>query len=96
VIKGPAILLYRGHGLMGAAIRWQTRNRYGHAGLLTPEGTVIESVPWHGPRERPMASGEEADAYAVDGMGEAEWAQAICYARWRVQLGRMSVCGYGS
>jgi hypothetical protein len=39
------IVLFQGTGPIGAAIRWQTRGKYSHAGWLCRDGSIIEA--WH-------------------------------------------------
>ena len=61
------ILLYRGHGLISWAIRWQTRSQYSHAAFLL-DSTVYESVYPTGVRSRRV---EPTDAFMSD-----------CYYAW--------------
>lgn len=83
------VLLYHEHGLIDSLIRWQTRSIYSHAALATDEGTIIESVPGAGVRERERTDRDNtaADAFEVRGMGPADWAKAINFARKEIGCG---------
>lgn len=39
------IVFFYGTGIIGEAIRWQTRGKYSHVGYLMPDGSIIEA--WH-------------------------------------------------
>lgn len=80
-IKGPAILLFRGRGVISTLIRWQTRGPYSHAAFLLPDGRVLESWQGKGVRLRaPLTDWEGADAYYIPGMTDEQWEIAIDYA----------------
>ena len=80
----PAILLFRGKGLMSALIRWQTRSKYSHAALLTREGTVIEAWQFAGVREIELKSWEGVDAFDVEGLFNKDWDNVIDFARSKI------------
>ena len=85
----PAILLYRGHGLIDGLIKWQTRSEYSHAAILIPNGNIIESYPGVGVRlrESQIAAGFDfmlqcpVDAFDVPEACARTWANAIEYCR---------------
>jgi uncharacterized protein YycO len=69
-MKAPSILLFRGRGLLSAAIRWQTRSRYSHAAiLLHDEQTIIEAWPGAGVRAKSFNGWDDWDGidyFSVD------------------------------
>ena len=57
---------YRGHGLIGWFIRWQTRSKYAHLAMQY-DNQIIESVFWHGVIKRDLTpADDEADVVYVD------------------------------
>jgi len=67
------ICLYHGTGVIGSAIRWQTRGPYSHAAYMRRDGTAVEA--WHLGGVMQSASpfalhGEDAqmDLYMVPGL----------------------------
>jgi uncharacterized protein YycO len=85
-MNDPAILLFRGRGLISSLIRWQTRGEYSHAALLMPDGRIIESWQGDGVRIKTLADWVGVDAYTVVGMTDEQWERAFEFAR--SQLGR--------
>ena len=79
-IKGPAILLFKGRGIVSTLIRWQSRGQYSHAALLMPDGRIVES--WHGDgvRVKTLTDWEGIDAFTIHVMPEAAWDDAIQFA----------------
>lgn len=77
--SGPAVLLFRGEGLLSWVIRMQTRGQYSHAALLTDDGRVIESWPGEGVRVRMISDWRGIDAFSVDRMSPMRWQWAIDY-----------------
>ena len=60
------VLCYHGHGLIGTAIRWQTRSEYSHVAFLLG-AMVIESDAPQGVLERPYDERDSsADVYYLD------------------------------
>jgi uncharacterized protein YycO len=83
VPAGPAVLLFRGRGIVAWLIRWLTRSCWSHAALLTDVGTVIESRPGSGVHEVPASGFDWAviDVFDVDGIEPGQWDKAIFAAR---------------
>lgn len=72
------ITLHAGTGLISRLIRWQTRSRYSHAGIILPDGRFAEAREDTGVRiERRFIrwSGEQVDMFAVT--VSPEQAQAV-------------------
>jgi uncharacterized protein YycO len=92
---GPRVLLFRGRGPIGWAIRTQTRTKYSHAALLLPDGkTIIEA--WQGSglflrnngvHEKTITDWSDVDAFLVDGMRPEQWDKALDFARQQVGKG---------
>lgn len=76
-MTGPAILLFRGRGIISALIRWQTRGKYSHAALLLPSGEILEAWQGKGVRVTTLKDWEGVDAFAVPSMYPDQWAMAI-------------------
>lgn len=64
------VVLFKGHGPVAAAIRWQTRSRYAHAAILTSDGTLIESKGNTGVHAvAGWKKTEDAELFQVGGFG---------------------------
>jgi len=83
----PAILLFRGRGLISALIRWQTRGQYSHAALLMPDGRIVESWQGDGVRVKTLADWRGVERYTVPSMSAAQWDEALAFARAEVGKG---------
>lgn len=84
----PAVLLFRGRGMMSAAIRWQTRSPYSHAALLLADGRhIIEAWQGAGVRMKLMEDWRGVERFAVAGMDSSRWAEAIAFATAHVGAG---------
>ena len=81
----PCILLYtKNSSFLDDIIKWQTRGKYFHAAMLTDTGTVLESAPGIGVRERSLEPDDfAADHYSIPG---CDWDKAI--AAFRSQIGK--------
>lgn len=83
------IALYRGTGLIGSAIRWQTRGDYSHAAWICEDGSCIEA--WHRGGVRhvasPFAAHRDAliDVFVVSNL--APWQQRLIDSFLRAQVG---------
>jgi hypothetical protein len=78
------VLLFRGTGLVGWLIKWQTRSPYSHAALLYPDGrTVIEAREFRGVREHVLTEKEweQVDVFEVPEMDEDQWRAVWVKAR---------------
>lgn len=82
----PAILLFRGQGVISALIRWQTRGAVSHAAILLPDGRVLEAWQGDGVRIKTLESWKDVEAYEIEGATELQWADAIQFAE--LQVGR--------
>lgn len=79
------ILLFRGHGLVNATIRWQTRSKYSHAALLLPDFQfVIESYPGVGVRLRKITDWRNIDIFEVPSMTPNMWVDTLDYAQFQI------------
>lgn len=78
--KQPAILLFRGRGIVSALIRWQSRGQYSHAAILMPNGRIIESWQGAGVRIKKLTDWSDIDAFTIPGMTIPQWDTAINYA----------------
>lgn len=83
----PAILLFRGRGIISTLIRWQTRGQCSHAALLMPDGRIIESWQGDGVRVKTLSDWDGIDRYDVPGMSAAQWDDAIAFAMAEVGRG---------
>lgn len=83
----PSILLFRGRGLVSSLIRWQSRGDYAHAALLLPSGQVLESWQGAGVRVKTLTDWDGIDRFAVPSMTEAQWADALGFARSKIGAG---------
>lgn len=74
------VLLWRGSGLIGWLIKWQTRSPYSHAALLYPDGeTILEAKEFKGVQKRKLTDKDKkmVDAFEVVAMSEAAWSDAF-------------------
>lgn len=76
----PAVLLFKGRGLISTAIRWQTRSVYSHAALLRPDGRIIESWQGAGVRLKRLEDWRDVDVFDVPSMSPEQWRVALDYA----------------
>jgi len=76
----PAVLLFRGRGLISALIRWQTRARYAHAAIRLPDGRVLEAWQGRGVRIKRLQDWDGVDAYTVPGVDAFQWREVIQFA----------------
>jgi uncharacterized protein YycO len=83
----PAILLFRGRGILSTLIRWQSRGKYSHAAILLPNGRIVESWQGSGVRIKKLKDWRDIDAFAVPGMTTAQWDDAIEFAIGQVGKG---------
>lgn len=83
----PAVLLFRGRGLLSALIRWQSRSPYSHAALLMPNGLIIESWPGAGVRIRELEDWRNVHVFTVPSMTAEQWEQAFTFAGHEVGSG---------
>jgi uncharacterized protein YycO len=86
-VNGPAILFFRGRGLISSLIRWQTRGEYSHVGLLLPDGSVIEAWQGSGVRKTTLKDWKGVDAFTVEGASYSQWESAISFATAQVGKG---------
>lgn len=86
-IYKPAIALFKGNGLISAAIRWQTRGPYSHAAVLTREGTFVEAWQGAGVREKQLHNFSNIDLYDVPGMVDSQWDGVISFMRSQIGKG---------
>lgn len=74
------IALFKGRGLMSAAIRWQSRSAYSHAAVVTPNGTIIEAWQGRGAgvREKHLGDWTGVDVFDIPeltpGQSDIAWA----------------------
>ena len=83
----PCIMLLRGTSLLSRLIQWQTRSPYSHAAIVTPSGTVIESVEGKGVREVPIEHAYKHavyDLFDVSGLSDDQWSDALEWARSKI------------
>ena len=85
--KGPAILLFRGRGIVSNLIRWQSRGQYSHAAILMPDGQIVESWQGAGVRVKTLSDWDDIDAFTIPGMPDAAWDDAIGFALDQVGKG---------
>lgn len=83
----PAVLLFRGRGLLSALIRWQSRSPYSHAALLLPDGTIIESWPGAGVRIRAIEDWQDVHVFHVPSMTAEQWDHAFSFAAREIGSG---------
>lgn len=82
----PRIVLFRGRGIISALIRWQTRSDYSHAGILMPDGRIIEAWQGKGVRVKWLSDWCDVDLFGVHGMTPEQWQAAIGYCK--AQIGK--------
>ncbi|HEX8310115.1 MAG TPA: YiiX/YebB-like N1pC/P60 family cysteine hydrolase [Chthoniobacteraceae bacterium] len=85
--RGPAVLLFKGRGIVSTLIRWQTRGEYSHAAILLPDGLIVESWQGHGVRVKALEDWRDVDRFEVPGMTPGQWAEAIGFALRQVGQG---------
>ena len=84
---GHRVLLFRSRGWLrspiGAAIAFQTRSEYCHAGILLPDWTCWEALFGKGICARRFSPGEFAtvDPYRVESVTPEQWAKAEVWYR---------------
>jgi uncharacterized protein YycO len=76
----PAVLLFKGRGLISTAIRWQSRSIYSHAALLMRDGRIVESWQGAGVRTKTLTDWSDIDVFDVAMLTDLEWDLAIDYA----------------
>jgi uncharacterized protein YycO len=85
-MDAPKILLFKGQGAVSKLIRWQTNGDYSHAAIQRPDGRIIEA--WHKPAKvrlrGPLQSWANVEAFEVEGMDAAQWAEAIAWAEKQI------------
>lgn len=84
------ICLFRGEGPVAAAIRWQTRGEYAHAGWLCGDGTFYEAHAMCGVVHvrHPWVNNLGAcDVFAVRGLGHAQALAVEKFLRSQVGAG---------
>jgi hypothetical protein len=64
-ITSPAVLLFRGKGVISTLIRWQTRGEYSHAALLMPDGMIVESWQGAGVRVTSLSDWSHIDRLSI-------------------------------
>jgi len=80
----PALLLFRGRGLLSALIRWQTRGKYSHAAIQMRDGRIVESWPGVGVRAKTITDWEGIDRFDIPTMDDTQWDHAIAFMLSRV------------
>lgn len=86
-MNAPAILLFRGRGIISALIRWQTRSEFSHTAILMRDGRIVESWQGDGVRVKTLTDWEGIDMFDVPGMTDEQWDKAIAYALTQVGKG---------
>lgn len=76
----PAVLLFRGKGIISALIRWQTRGQFSHAALLMRDGRIVESWQGVGVRVHTLNNWEGVTKFDVVGMTDEQFDVAINFA----------------
>jgi uncharacterized protein YycO len=76
----PAVLLFRGRGIISTLIRWQSRSPYSHAALLMPDGRIVESWQGDGVRVKTITDWTDIEVYYVQGMTDIQWEIALDFA----------------
>lgn len=77
------VALFKGKGLIGWAIRWQTRSVYSHAALFDG-GELIEAREFKGVRAVGYVPGADIDLLDVDGITRDQERAAIQFAREQI------------
>lgn len=86
-MKSLYIALYGGSGVIGTAIRWQTRSQYAHAALVRGK-VLIEAKEGKGVLARQLEPADEAATYfEVRGLTDEQVAQAWAFAAVQVHKG---------
>jgi uncharacterized protein YycO len=80
----PAVLLFRGRGLLSALIRWQTRSEYSHAAILMRDGLIVESWPGKGVQIKRLKDWAGVTKFDLAGMTDNQWDKAIDFAKAQV------------
>ncbi len=73
-----------GSGFFAAAVETWTRSVYYHAGLVTPDGTVLESQWPDGVRQRPLRPDENVVRFGVEGCSLDRWRLAEQFCREQI------------
>jgi uncharacterized protein YycO len=76
----PAVLLFRGRGIISMLIRWQSRSPYSHAALLMPDGRIVESWQGSGVRIKSVKDWTDIEIYDVVAMDDFAWSLALDFA----------------
>lgn len=82
------VALYRGTGVIGSLIKWQTRSPYSHASLVYADGQgrptdlSIEAREFRGVRRHQITPEEwkVVDLFRVEGVTAAMWHDAFAFA----------------
>lgn len=80
----PKIALFRGNGMIGKLIKWQTRGVYSHAAFMLPDGRFLEAREFRGVQFRKLSEWEGIDLYDVPAMEAHEWRIALSFATQRI------------
>ena len=85
----PHIYLYRGKRLLSALIRWQTRSRYSHASMASPDDhtLVIEAWQGRGVHKTHIRNWDDIDAFCVVKVTEDQHRAAWAWANLQLGLG---------
>lgn len=79
-VRRCRVLLFRGRGLISAAIRWQTRSEYSHAALLMPDGRILESWQGAGVRVKEITDWTDVDRFTVPALTDTGWGKVLDFA----------------
>jgi len=81
-----ALLLFDSKGIISALIRWQTSGPVSHAGILLPNGDVLEAMQGAGVRVRPSDQVDWSTVRAFDVPG-CDWDKAVAFGMKQVGKG---------
>jgi hypothetical protein len=83
----PAVLLFRGRGIISSLIRWQTRGTYSHAAFLLRDGRIVEAWQGRGVHVRELDSFDGIARFSIPEMTDEQWDVALGYALSQVGKG---------
>lgn len=83
-MRRPAILMYKGSGILSWLIRAQTRSKFSHTALHLRTGKIIDSQYPDGVKCRPFEQRDDVRVFTVNGVTAEQWNKVFEFARAKI------------